>query len=70
MTTKLTVKEITLFRRLVEEAWRAELTTELEKLFESFCHWADNGISAFDLSRFTSFTTAPPANSTTDVPHR
>jgi hypothetical protein len=43
--------------------------TELEKLFESFCHWADNGISAFDLSRFTSFTTAPPANSTTDVPH-
>jgi hypothetical protein len=35
---------------LAGEAWAAELNRELEVLFEHFSTWADNGLSAFDLS--------------------
>jgi hypothetical protein len=50
MVTDYTRKEKSLLRQLAREAWEAELTGELEILFERFGDWADNGISAFDLS--------------------
>ena len=50
MPTQYTRKEISLLRQLAQEAWEAELTRELEELFETFCKWADKGVSAFDLS--------------------
>ncbi len=50
MTNEFTRNEKSLLRQLASEAWEAELTRELEELFERFCIWADDGISAFDLS--------------------
>jgi len=50
MATEYTRKEKAILRQLASEAWESELTGELEQLFESFCSWADKGISAFDLS--------------------
>jgi len=47
---KITRSERALLRGLVEEAWEAELGAELEKLFEDFTQWADNGMSAHELS--------------------
>jgi len=52
MANELTRYEKSLLRQLASEAWEAELTHELEELFERFCIWADNGISAFDLSQW------------------
>lgn len=49
-SVKITKSERALLRRLAEEAWGAELTEELERLFEDFCKWTDHGISVFDLS--------------------
>lgn len=37
-------------RQLAEKAWEAELTLELEQLFEGFCKWTDHAMSAFELS--------------------
>ena len=50
MTIMITKREKHLLRRLVEEAWEAELNAELEQLFEHFCQWAERGMSAFELS--------------------
>lgn len=50
MANEFTRHEKSLLRQLASEAWEAELTRELEELFERFCIWADDGISAFDLS--------------------
>ena len=56
--SKITKSERALLRQLAQEAWGAELDSELEQLFESFSRWADDGMSAFELSdRFMSFTT-------------
>jgi hypothetical protein len=46
MTHKPTRKETALLRQLAQEAWEAELTAELEELFETFCRWADKSMSA------------------------
>ncbi len=50
MAAEYTRNEKAILRQLASEAWESELTGELGKLFESFCTWADKGISAFDLS--------------------
>ena len=50
MPTQFTRKESSVLRQLAQEAWEAELTRELEELFETFCKWADKGVGAFDLS--------------------
>lgn len=50
MASEYTRKEKSLLRQLASEAWEAELTRELDELFERFCIWADDGISAFDLA--------------------
>jgi hypothetical protein len=50
-SAKLTKAERALLRELAEEAWNAELTEHLEELFEDFGRWADDGMSAFDLSK-------------------
>ena len=76
MPTQYTRKEISLLRQLAQEAWEAELTRELEELFETFCKWADKGVSAFDLSDqihefhngvsrelYNRYTGLPPASS-------
>ena len=47
---KITKAERALLRRLAREAWEAELDEELEQLFEFFSRWADDGMSAFELS--------------------
>lgn len=47
---KLTRSERALLRQLAQEAWEAELHEELEQLFEDFLRWADDGMSAFELS--------------------
>ncbi len=48
MATEYTRKEKSLLRQLRAKLGESELTGELEKLFESFCTWVDNGISAFE----------------------
>lgn len=50
MAAELNRSEKSLLRQLASEAWEAELTDALDELFERFCIWADNGISAMDLS--------------------
>ncbi len=47
---KITKSERALLRQLAQEAWEAELDDSLEQLFEEFSRWADNGMSAFELS--------------------
>jgi hypothetical protein len=47
---KITKSERALLRRLAEEAWEAELRDALTELFEEFGKWADDGMSAFELS--------------------
>ena len=47
---KITRAERALLRQLAEDAWNAELSEHLEELFEDFGRWADDGMSAFDLS--------------------
>lgn len=37
-------------RSLAQEAWESELRDALTELFEDFGKWADDGMSAFDLS--------------------
>ena len=46
MANEFTRHEKSLLRQLASEAWEAELTRELEELFERFCIWADEGIHA------------------------
>jgi hypothetical protein len=48
--SKITKSERALLRQLAQEAWEAELDGELEQLFENFSRWADDGMSAFELS--------------------
>jgi hypothetical protein len=50
MNTKLTAKDDAQLRELAREAWEAELTGALEELFERFCEWTEDGMSAFDLT--------------------
>ena len=50
MSTEFTKREKAQLRQLASEAWEAELSIELEKLFEEFCTWTENGMSAFDLN--------------------
>jgi len=50
MSTAYTRKEKAELRKIANEAWASELSSELEKLFEDFCTWTDNGMSAFDLT--------------------
>ena len=50
MATEYTRKEKAILRQLASEAWESQLDSELDQLFESFCTWANKGISAFDLS--------------------
>lgn len=50
MAKEFTRHEKSQLKQFASEAWEAELTRELEELFERFCIWADDGISAFDLS--------------------
>ena len=47
---KITKSERALLRRLVTEAWNAELHDALTDLFEDFGFWADDGMSSFELS--------------------
>jgi hypothetical protein len=47
---KVTKSERALLRQLAQEAWEAELDDKLEQLFEDFSRWADDGMSAFELS--------------------
>jgi hypothetical protein len=47
---KFTKRERAQLRQLAGVAWEAELESELEKLFEDFLKWADDGMDAFDLS--------------------
>jgi hypothetical protein len=49
-SNKLTKPDRARLRELAGEAWAAELNRELEVLFEHFSTWADNGLSAFELS--------------------
>lgn len=46
----ITKSERARLRGLAEEAWNTELRDALTKLFEHFGKWADDGMSAFDLS--------------------
>lgn len=48
--TKLNSKQRAALRQLAGEAWERELTEALEALFETFCKWADKGMSAFELT--------------------
>ncbi len=50
MSTEFTKSEKAQLRQLASEAWESELSNELEKLFEEFCTWTENGMSAFDLT--------------------
>ncbi len=50
MATEFNRGEKSKLRQLASEAWEAELTNALDELFERFCIWADDGISAMDLS--------------------
>jgi hypothetical protein len=47
---KITKSERALLRSLAEEAWDTELRDALTELFEDFGKWADDGMSAFELS--------------------
>jgi hypothetical protein len=47
---RFTKREKAELKELAGAAWEAELKAELEKLFEDFLKWADNGMDAFDLS--------------------
>lgn len=47
---RFTKREKAELKELAGAAWEAELRDELEKLFEDFLKWADNGMDAFDLS--------------------
>lgn len=49
MAEKITRSESARLRELAQEAWECELNSELLTLFETFCRWADNGMSAFEL---------------------
>lgn len=48
--TKLTKAERAQLRSLVEEAWNQELTEKLTDLYEDFCRWGGDEISAFELT--------------------
>jgi hypothetical protein len=48
--TKISKRERAILRQLALRAWELELEAELETLYEEFGHWADKGMSAFDLS--------------------
>ena len=47
---RFTKRERAELRELAGAAWEAELRDALEKLFEDFLKWADNGMDAFELS--------------------
>jgi hypothetical protein len=47
---RFTKRERAELKELAASAWEAELRDELEKLFEDFLKWADNGMDAFELS--------------------
>jgi hypothetical protein len=47
---KITKSERARLRQLAQVAWEAELDDKLERLFEDFSRWADDGMSAFELS--------------------
>ena len=47
---KITKSERTLLRQLAEEAWNAELSDHFLELYEDFGRWADDGMSALDLT--------------------
>jgi hypothetical protein len=47
---KITRSEGARLRQLAQVAWEAELDDKLERLFEDFSRWADDGMSAFELS--------------------
>ena len=48
--TDITKAERARLRTLAQEAWESELRDALNELFEDFGKWADDGMSAFDLS--------------------
>lgn len=50
LPSKITKSERALLRQLAQEAWEAEINSELEQLFENFSRWADDGMSALELS--------------------
>lgn len=50
LPSKITKSERELLRQLAQEAWEAEIDSELEQLFENFSRWADDGMSALELS--------------------
>ncbi len=47
---KLTKAERAQLRSLAEEAWNQELTEKLTDLYEDFCRWGGDEISAFELT--------------------
>jgi hypothetical protein len=47
---KITKAERARLRSLAQEAWESELRDALTELLEDFGKWADDGMSAFDLS--------------------
>jgi hypothetical protein len=47
---EITKAERARLRSLAQEAWESELRDALTALFEEFGRWADDGMSAFDLS--------------------
>src|SRR5712691_2934162 len=49
-SSKLTKRVRARLRQLAGEAWEAELNRELEVLFDHFSTWAEDGLSAFELS--------------------
>ena len=44
---RFTKREKAELKELAGAAWEAELRDELEKLFEEFLKWADDGMDAF-----------------------
>ncbi|MGZ5228103.1 MAG: hypothetical protein ACXWCS_28435, partial [Burkholderiales bacterium] len=49
-SAKITKRDRARLRQLAGQAWEAELENELEVLFEHFTTWAENGLTAFELS--------------------
>ena len=47
---RFTKRERAELKELAGAAWEAELRDVLEKLFEDFLKWTDNGMDAFELS--------------------
>ena len=50
LAPRFTKRERAQLRHFAGVAWEAELESELEKLFEDFLKWADDGMGAFELS--------------------